>query len=81
MNNLLFLNIGSVELIILLIFAIIPLGLLIYALIDLMKRDFSNKQTEQILLFILVIFASVIGPIIYLAALRKNYPIKRRATN
>lgn len=80
MNRLLFLNLGSLEMTILLLIAIIPLALMIYSIYDLMKRDFTNKQTDQILLFILVLFASVIGPIIYLAFFRKKYPLKRRAT-
>lgn len=53
--------------------SIIPLFLMIYCLIDLMKKDFRRKQIEQILIFLLLIFLPFIGSIIYLLFLRKNY--------
>lgn len=77
MNYLLYLNIGSQEIILMLILGIIslaPLILAILAIIDIFKRDFENKSTDKILLIILVLFLPIIGSIIYFAGLRNSYP-------
>lgn len=77
MQDLLFLNIGTQEIIILLIFAVMglaPLILAIVAIIDIFKRNFENKSTDKILLIILVLFLPIIGSIIYFVGLRNTYP-------
>lgn len=74
----LFLNIGIMELIIILIILTPTLLLPIYCLIDLFKRDFSNDKNQRIFLILLLLLAPFIGSIIYLAALRKDYPLKER---
>jgi drug/metabolite transporter (DMT)-like permease len=79
--NLLFLNLGTQEMMILFIFFVIglaPLLLAIWALVDIFKRDFAQKSTDRLLLIILVIFAPFIGSVIYFLALKKNYPLKDR---
>lgn len=80
----LFINIGTNELVILFIACMIglaPLLLAILALIDLFKRDFRNKRTENLLLVFLIIFAPFVGSLIYFIALRKNYPLKSQILN
>lgn len=71
-----FINIGFSELIVLSIFTILPIILIIYCITDVLKRDFSGKGTDQILIFILLICAPLLGSIIYLTLLRKNYALK-----
>lgn len=77
MTKLLFLNLGVQELIIL-PFTLIPLALMIYSIVDLMKRNFSGKSVDQILIFLLVIFAPIIGSIVYLLLIRENYALKNK---
>lgn len=74
-----FINIGSQEFILLMIFGFAGLAPLIFAvlaLIDIFKRDFSQKTTDRLLLIILVVFAPLIGSIVYFLLLRDKYPIK-----
>lgn len=83
MHDLLFLNIGTQEILILLIFGFVglaPLILAIFTIIDIFKRNFENKSTDKILLIILVLFLPLIGSIIYFLGLRNSYPLldKRR---
>lgn len=78
--NLLYLNIGSQEIIMLLILIPIlffPLICMILAFIDLAKRDFDSKTTDKILLIALILFAPVVGSLIYYTLLRKQYPYKK----
>ena len=73
-QNLLF--IGTAELIILFILFfifILPIGASIY---DILKRDFSNKTTDLILIIALLLFIPTLGSLMYLFLLRKNYPLK-----
>lgn len=84
MQDLLFLNIGTQEVVVLFVMAVAgfaPLILAIIALIDIFKRDFENKSTDKILLILLVLVVPFIGSIIYLLALRKSYPLLHKETN
>jgi Zn-dependent protease with chaperone function len=79
MNTLLFVNLGALEmgiLLIVLIIGTIPFILAIGSIIDLLKRDFTDKSTDKILLILLILFAPFIGSLVYLFLLRKNYPFK-----
>lgn len=81
MNILLFLNIGTQEMILLVVFAIAGLAPLIFAilaLIDIFKRDFAQKTTDRILLILLVLLLPIIGSIIYFVGLRDSYPLNRK---
>lgn len=81
MNYLLFLNIGTQEMILLLVFGIAGLAPLIFAilaLIDIFKRDFAQKTTDRILLILLVLLLPIFGSIIYFIGLRNAYPIKKQ---
>ncbi|TJZ62860.1 hypothetical protein FAZ15_00690 [Sphingobacterium olei] len=72
-------NLGSQEIVLLLVLGIvwiIPFALIIYTLIDLFKRDFTNKSTERILIIFLIAFVPILGSLIYLFGLRKEYPLK-----
>lgn len=74
-----FINLGSQEIVLLLVLGIvwiIPFALIIYTLIDLFKRDFTNKSTERILIIFLIAFVPILGSLIYLLGLRKEYPLK-----
>lgn len=78
MHNLLFLNIGAQEIIVLFIFlfaGLVPLILAVLAIIDIFKRDFTNKSTDRILLILLVLILPFIGSIIYFLGLRNAYPL------
>ncbi|WP_390881626.1 PLDc N-terminal domain-containing protein [Sphingobacterium pedocola] len=55
---------------------VIPLALIIYTLIDLFKRNFTNKSTDRILIIFLIAFVPILGSLIYLLGLRKEYPLK-----
>ncbi|GGH27028.1 hypothetical protein FAZ19_18640 [Sphingobacterium alkalisoli] len=73
-----FINIGSKEMVLLTLglLWLIPFALIIYTLIDLFKRDFSNKSTDRILIIFLIAFVPILGSLIYLLGLRKEYPLK-----
>lgn len=73
-----FINIGSQEMVLLTLglLWLIPFALIIYTLIDLFKRDFSNKSTDRILIIFLIAFVPILGSLIYLLGLRKEYPLK-----
>ena len=80
MGTLVFLNIGTSELIIVLVLtliSIVPLLLAIAALLDGFRRDFGGKTTDKVLMVILIILAPFIGSLLYLLSLRKNYPLKK----
>lgn len=77
-----FLNLGTQEIILLLImsiFWIVPLALTIYSIIDLFKRDFMRKSTDRLLIILLITLVPIGGPLIYFFVLRKDYPLKQRA--
>lgn len=79
MINMLFLNIGGAEIVVLtliLLVSLVPLMLGVIALIDLFKRDFGDKTTDRIMYIILIVFAPFIGSLLYLLSLRKSYPLK-----
>ncbi|MBD1420660.1 PLDc N-terminal domain-containing protein [Sphingobacterium chuzhouense] len=81
MDPLLFVNIGTQEVIFLFVFAIAGIAPLIFAIIalfDVFKREFGNKTTDRILLILLIVFAPLIGSMIYYLVLRQNYPLKRQ---
>lgn len=71
-----FINIGVYEMIVIL-FILVPFVLLpIYCLIDLFKRDFSKDKNQRIFIILLLLLAPFLGSIIYLVALKKDYPLK-----
>ena len=77
-----FINIGNAEIIILFIafiFLMLPLALTIICLIDLFKRDFSTKTTDRLLIILLIACLPILGPLIYLLGLKKDYPLKEKA--
>lgn len=53
---------------------IVELALLIFALVDLMKRTHMSQNT-RIIWVLVIIFINIIGPIIYFIFGRKEYPI------
>ena len=66
MDHLLFLNIGSKELVLIAFFGLIPMLLTLISLIDLTRSNFSAKNTKSIWILI-VLFAPVLGALLYLA--------------
>ena len=53
---------------------IVELALLVFALIDLMKRTHMSQNT-RIVWILVIIFINLIGPIIYFIFGRKEYPV------
>jgi hypothetical protein len=53
---------------------IVELALLIFALIDILKRTHMSQNT-RIIWILVIIFINVIGPIIYFIFGRKEYPV------
>lgn len=79
MENLLFLNIGVQEMILLLvvgIFLLIPITLMIIAFIDLFKRDFKYNNVDRLLIGLMILLAPFLGSLIYLISIRKHYELK-----
>jgi len=79
MVNLLFLNIGVYEMILLFvvgIFMFIPIALMIIAFIDLFKRDFKYNNLDRLLIGLMILFAPFLGSLIYLISIRKHYQLK-----
>lgn len=73
------LNVGMIELLLVLFFLLlgcIPLILAVMALIDLWKRDFSGRGQERVLLTLLIVFAPFIGSLVYFLVIKNNYPIR-----
>ncbi|WP_316769800.1 PLDc N-terminal domain-containing protein [Pedobacter frigiditerrae] len=66
-----FFNLGAVEILIILVILAIPFGVMIYALIDIMRSDFKESNTKLIF-FVLVLLMPCLGSIIYLL-IKKNY--------
>ena len=73
MSNLLFLNIGTPEIILLLIIGVLPLLLALVCLVDIIKSDFKDSTTK-LLWALVVVFAPFIGSLIYLL-LGKNQKV------
>lgn len=65
MNHLLFLNIGTPEIIIILFAVLFPLILIIYCLIDITRSSFQDS-TNKIIWALIVLLAPVIGSLAYL---------------
>jgi hypothetical protein len=61
-----FMHLGFGELLILLLFMILPLVLFVIALIDLIKSEFKSPN-DKLIWLIVVVFVPVIGPILYFA--------------
>jgi hypothetical protein len=66
-----FLNIGFAELIILLAGGIIPIALIIYCVIDIVRSEFETANT-RLLWLLIVLLAPFIGSLIYLAVGRSQ---------
>lgn len=69
-----FLNIGSTELMIVLAIIAVPFLLIVYCLVDILRSKFKNPL-NKFLFLALILFAPIIGSIIYLI-IRKDH-IKR----
>lgn len=65
MNYLLFLNIGGLEIILLLFAVLFPVILIIYCLLDITRSTFQDP-TNKIIWAIIVLLAPVIGSLAYL---------------
>ena len=81
MENLAFINIGTAELLMLIVMGFLVLLPLIFALgglWDLHKRDFTGKITDKILIILLILFAPFIGTLVYILLIRNHYPQKLR---
>lgn len=66
-----FFNLGSIEIIIILCILIVPLGLMLYALVDIMRSEFKESNTKLIF-FVLVLLMPCAGSLIYLF-IKGNY--------
>lgn len=75
MKNLLFLNLGTPEIIILLFIGVLPFALMLFCLIDIIRSDF-NVSTNKLVWVLVVIFAPVIGSLLYLLFGRKQKQIR-----
>ena len=77
MNDLLFFNIGQSEIILISVVAIIPILLMVFCLIDIIRSDFKDG-TVKILWIICVLVAPFLGSVIYLVIGRtqKVRPLK-----
>lgn len=64
MNNMLFLNFGGLDGFIFALILFIPLGLWLWALIDLLKSNFTN-QTNKLVWLILIVFLPILGVPLY----------------
>jgi uncharacterized RDD family membrane protein YckC len=66
-------GLGMVEIIMMLLFVLLPIILFIWALIDVLRSDFKDSITKVIWV-IVVIFVPLVGPILYLV-LRKGQKV------
>lgn len=66
-----FLNLGTVELVLILTFGVVPFGLMLYCLIDIVKSNFKDG-TNKLVWVLIVLFAPVIGGLLYLLFGRKQ---------
>lgn len=71
MNALLFLNIDSAGIIIILAIVIAYFGLIIYCLLDAVKATFNNSVTKVIWVLV-ILFAPFLGSILYLTIGRNS---------
>ena len=69
-NQLLFLNVGSAEFM-LILFALLPLALTIFCLVDILQTKFSDAMNKQIWVLI-VILMPLIGSFLYLVMAKKQ---------
>ena len=76
MENLLFLNLGGPEVILLILFAGIPFILMLVCLVDIAKSNFKDTNTK-LLWIVIVLLAPLIGSLIYLV-IGKNQRIANR---
>jgi len=66
-------GLGIVELIIVLVFVLLPVVLLLWALIDILRSNFKDSVTKLIWI-VVVVFVPVVGAILYLV-LRKGQKV------
>ena len=66
-------SLGVIEIIIILLFTVLPLVLLIWALVDIIRSDFKDGTTKLVWI-IVVIFVPLVGSILYLV-LRKGQKV------
>lgn len=67
-DTLLFLNMGGYEVLLLLFFLIIPVGIWLWALVDLLRSNFTN-QINKLIWLILIVFLPILGvPLYYFLA-------------
>lgn len=64
-------NIGVSELFVVIFFMIAPAALIIWAIIDLLKRNFDN-DTNKLIWALVIILVPFLGAIVYLVAGRKK---------
>ena len=53
---------------------IVEIALLVFALLDLLKREYMSTNTKVIWILVIVLF-SIIGPVVYFIFGRKESPI------
>lgn len=71
-KTLLFLNMGGYEMLLLLFFLIIPLGIWLWAIVDLLKSNFIN-QINKLVWLVLIVFLPILGvPLYYFLADRQK---------
>lgn len=66
-----FFNLGGIEILMVLAILAIPFGLMLYALIDIIRSDFKESNTKLIF-FVLVLLMPCAGSLIYIF-IRGNY--------
>lgn len=71
MKSLLFLNMGGPEIIIILFAGLLPLILMVYCIMDILKSTFKDNNTK-LLWTIIVLLAPVIGPVMYILMSKKE---------
>jgi len=71
MESLLFLNIGGPEIIIIVFAGLLPLILMVYCIMDILKSTFKDNNTK-LLWAIIVLLAPVIGPVMYILMSKKQ---------
>lgn len=60
-------NMGASEFMVIVFFMVVPTILMIWAIVDLLKRDFSNS-TNKLIWALVIIFIPFFGAIVYLVA-------------
>lgn len=65
MENLLFLNLGTTEILMLMIVGVLPFILAVYCLIDITRSTFK-EPLNKFLWVVIVIFVPIMGSILYL---------------